>query len=76
MIPEKPETNFEVFMISLVLITVSKLKISFLTVRAITISSRDALPALSPKPLIVHSICRAPFSKPAIEFATARPKSL
>jgi hypothetical protein len=43
---------------------------------AITTSSRAALPALSPIPLIVHSICLAPFTIPAIEFAVAKPKSL
>ena len=46
------------------------------TLRAITISSNDALPALSPIPLIVHSICLAPFSIALMEFATANPKSL
>ena len=36
----------------------------------------EAFPALSPIPFIVHSICLAPFSSEAIEFATANPKSL
>ena len=35
-----------------------------------------ALPALSPNPLIVHSICLAPARTPAKEFATASPRSL
>ena len=34
------------------------------------------MPALSPIPLIVHSICRAPAWIPANELATAKPKSL
>ena len=42
---------------------------------AITISSRAALPARSPSPLIVHSICLAPPATPAKELATARPRS-
>ena len=33
-------------------------------------------PALSPIPLIVHSICLAPFWIPAIEFDVANPRSL
>lgn len=41
-----------------------------------TTSSRDALPARSPIPLMVHSIWRAPASTPARELATARPRSL
>ena len=43
---------------------------------AITTSSRAALPALSPIPLIVHSICLAPAITPAKELATAKPRSL
>jgi len=43
---------------------------------AITISSKAALPALSPIPLIVHSICLTPADNPAKAFATAKPKSL
>jgi hypothetical protein len=45
-------------------------------VRAITSSSRAALPARSPMPLTVTSTCRAPASIAAIEFATASPRSL
>ena len=41
-----------------------------------TISSKEALPALSPRPLIVHSTCLAPSLIAAREFATANPKSL
>ena len=43
---------------------------------AITTSSSEQLPARSPMPLIVHSICPAPFSTPARLLATARPRSL
>ena len=43
---------------------------------AMTTSSSAALPARSPRPLIVHSTCRAPFRTPASEFATAMPRSL
>ena len=43
---------------------------------AITISSRDVLPALSPRPFIVHSTCLAPPSTPARAFAVAMPRSL
>jgi 2-isopropylmalate synthase len=42
----------------------------------LTISSKAALPALSPIPLIVHSTCLAPAVTPAKEFATVKPKSL
>ncbi len=37
---------------------------SFLTFIAITTSSSAVFPARSPRPLIVHSICRAPASRP------------
>ena len=44
---------------------------------AITTSSREQLPARSPRPLIVHSTWRAPPSvTPASELATAMPRSL
>ena len=49
---------------------------SALTLRAITTSSRAVLPARSPSPLIVHSICLAPPSTAARAFAVAIPKSL
>ena len=42
---------------------------------ATTTSSSAALPARSPMPLIVHSICRTPARIAASEFATAIPKS-
>ena len=41
-----------------------------------TTSSKEVFPARSPIPFIVHSIWRAPFWTPEIEFAVARPKSL
>ncbi len=42
-----------------------------------TISSSDVFPARSPRPLIVHSIWRAPPTiTAASEFATAMPRSL
>jgi hypothetical protein len=41
-----------------------------------TISSSEALPARSPRPLIVHSTWRAPARTAASELATARPRSL
>mmetsp|Transcript_6179 Transcript_6179/g.18269 ORF Transcript_6179/g.18269 Transcript_6179/m.18269 type:complete len:272 (-) Transcript_6179:504-1319(-) len=46
-----------------------------LSLSAMTTSSRAALPARSPMPLMVHSIWRAPCSAPAIELAEARPRS-
>ena len=41
-----------------------------------TTSSKDAFPARSPIPLMVHSTWVAPCSTPAMEFAVASPKSL
>ena len=43
---------------------------------AITTSSSEALPARSPRPLIVHSTWRAPASTAANELDTANPRSL
>jgi hypothetical protein len=43
---------------------------------AMTISSSAALPARSPRPLMVHSTWRAPSMTAASELATARPRSL
>ena len=43
---------------------------------AITTSSIAVLPARSPSPLIVHSICRAPASTAASALAVAMPRSL
>ena len=42
---------------------------------AITISSREALPARSPMPLMVHSTWRAPSAAPARLLAVASPRS-
>ena len=44
--------------------------------RAMTTSSMEALPARSPRPLMVHSAWRAPFMMAARVLATARPRSL
>ena len=41
-----------------------------------TTYSNAALHAISPKPLIVHSICLAPAATPANEFEPAPPNSL
>ena len=49
---------------------------SLRTFIAITTSSSAVLPARSPRPLIVHSICRAPASTAASAFAVAMPRSL
>ena len=54
---------------------VSKKSLRVLT--AMTTSSSEVLPARSPRPLMVHSIWRAPPScTAASEFATAMPRSL
>ncbi len=42
---------------------------------AMTTSSREAFPARSPIPLMVHSICRAPAIAPARLLAVERPRS-
>ena len=42
---------------------------------AMTTSSREQLPARSPTPLTVHSICRAPACAAERLLATARPRS-
>ena len=70
------ETVFEALLMSWVLIPVLYGIKSLLVFIAITISSKAALPALSPIPLIVHSTCLAPAVTPAKEFATAKPRSL
>ena len=70
------DNNFEQGLIFLVLILVVYGIKSFLVLMAITTSSKAALPALSPIPLIVHSTCLAPAATPAKAFATANPKSL
>ena len=61
---------------SWVAMPVSKGSRSRRTLRAITTSSREQLPARSPMPLMVHSTWRAPASTAARLLATARPRSL
>ena len=51
-------------------------RMSLRTLIAITTSSSAVLPARSPRPLIVHSICRAPASTAARALAVAMPRSL
>ena len=70
------ETNLLAGTICVVSMRVVKLKISERVLIAITTSSKLALPARSPRPLIVHSTWRAPFITAANELATAMPKSL
>ena len=48
---------------------------SWRVLKTITISSSEQLPARSPMPLMVHSICRAPACTAASELATAKPRS-
>src|SRR5574343_454184 len=74
--PVIDDTNFEQVTISRVSRRVSHWKKSWRVRMAITTSSNEALPARSPKPLMVHSTCRAPFLTAAKELATASPKSL
>ena len=69
------ETRRLAGMISLVLILVSMLKAAECVLMAMTISSREQLPALSPRPFTAHSTCLAPFLTPAKELAVARPRS-
>ena len=71
-----PETSFDAGTICVVSMRVVHGKTSWRVRTAITISSSDALPARSPRPLIVHSTWRAPFMTAASELATARPRSL
>ena len=70
------ETSLEVGTICVVSMRVSRLNTSRRVFTAITISSRDAFPARSPSPLMVHSTWRTPFITAANELATARPRSL
>ena len=61
----------------MVSIPVVRSKKSLRVLTAMTTSSSEVLPARSPRPLIVHSIWRAPPScTAASEFATAMPRSL
>jgi hypothetical protein len=75
-IPVMLETRREVRRISLVAMPVPTPKEASRWRRAITTSSSDVLPARSPMPLTVHSICRAPARTPASALAVAMPRSL
>ena len=78
--PVSCETSWLVRQISLVLISVWRPSLAGLAKKsarvriAMTTSSSAALPARSPRPLIVHSTCRAPLRTPASELATAMPE--
>ena len=63
-------------MIFVVSMPVAKGMMSSRTFIAMTTSSSAVLPARSPMPLIVHSICRAPASTAARLLAAAMPRSL
>ncbi len=71
-----PDTSLLAGTIWVVSMRVSQGKKSWRVRTAITISSSEALPARSPRPLIVHSTWRAPFMTAASELATASPRSL
>ncbi len=71
-----PDTSFVAGTICVASMPVSHAKTSWRVRTAITISSSDALPARSPRPLIVHSTWRAPFNTADSELATANPRSL
>ena len=71
------DTMREVGTICVVSRRVSSLKKSLRVRSAITTSSSEVLPARSPRPLMVHSIWRAPpIITAASELATAMPRSL
>ena len=74
--PVMPDTSFDAATICVVSMRVVHGNTSLRVRTAITISSSDALPARSPRPLIVHSTWRAPFITAASELATASPRSL
>ena len=74
--PETVATSRLACMILVVSMPVRNGMMSLRTRSAITTSSSAVLPARSPRPLIVHSICRAPASTAASEFAVAMPRSL
>ncbi len=71
-----PATSREQVMIWVVSRSVSQGKTSRRVRTAMTTSSREALPARSPRPFSVHSTWRAPLSTAASELETARPRSL
>ena len=70
------ETSFEARVNMVASMPVTNGNLSLRVWIAITTSSSAALPARSPMPLMVHSICRAPAITPDSEFATAMPRSL
>ena len=72
----RDRTSREAGTICVVSIPVSSWNTSRRVRTVITISSSEALPARSPRPLMVHSTCRAPASTAANELATASPRSL
>ncbi|MNG14795.1 hypothetical protein D3C84_985810 [compost metagenome] len=74
--PVMPETMREVLRMCGVSMRVCTPSRSARVLIAMTISSSAALPARSPRPLMVHSTCRAPATTAARELATARPRSL
>ena len=74
--PETVATRRLACMILVVSMPVANGMMSWRTFIAITTSSSAVLPARSPRPLIVHSICRAPASTAARLFAVAMPRSL
>src|SRR5438105_13645280 len=74
--PVMLETIFDAATMCVVSIRVVHGNTSLRVRTAITISSSDALPARSPRPLTVHSTCRAPFITAETELATATPRPL
>ena len=74
--PDTVLTRREMPMILVVSIWVVNGMMSWRTLSAITTSSSAVLPARSPRPLIVHSTCRAPASTAARLLAVAIPRSL
>src|SRR5947207_13382560 len=74
--PVMLETSFDAGTIWVVSMRVVQGNTSLRVLTAITISSSDALPARSPRPLIVHSTCRAPCITEDSELATASPRAL
>src|SRR5512135_1431074 len=74
--PVMPDTSFDAGTIWVASMRVVHGNTSLRVRTAITISSSDALPARSPRPLTVHSTWRAPFITADSELATATPRSL
>ena len=73
--PVMLEISREVGYRRLVLMAVLTLKNAARVFSAITTSSSEQLPARSPMPLMVHSICRAPATTAVRLLATAMPRS-